>query len=81
MVVTRLKERWVNPRRKRTWAIAGVLLYTLLGFLLAPWLIKQQLIKTMAAEYQRTLTVERVRFNPYVLGLQIENLSLQDPDG
>jgi len=80
MDVTALKERWVNPRRKRTWAIAGVLLYTLLGFLLAPWLIKQQLIETMATEYQRTLTVERVRFNPYVLGLQIENLSLQDPD-
>lgn len=80
MDVVTLKEQWLNPKRKRTWALAALLLYTLLGFLLAPWLIKQQLIDVMATSYERTLTVERIQFNPFMLGLKIENIVLKDPD-
>lgn len=80
MDLATLKQHWINPRRKRTWVITGLLLYTLLGFFLVPWIIKQQLVDMTAAEFERTLTVEKIRFNPYVLGLEIENLALRDPD-
>ena len=72
---------WLSPRRKRFWALALLLLYTISGFFLVPMLVKSQIIATAREDLGREVTVERVRFNPYVLSLEIDGFALIDPDG
>jgi hypothetical protein len=72
---------WLSPRRKRFWALVLLLLYTISGFFLVPMLVKSQFIATARDDLGREVTVERVRFNPYVLSLEIDGFALVDPDG
>lgn len=72
---------WSSPRRKRFWGAVLVVLYTLSGFLVVPWAVKSVAIKTLHDSLGRTATIERVRFNPYVLSLEVNRFALLDPDG
>ncbi len=60
---------------------AAVALYALLGFFLLPWVIKSQLISTMAETYDAELRIEKVAVNPFVLSVRIDGLALDDPSG
>jgi len=64
----------------RLWLLV-VVVYTLVGFLLAPWIIQKQIVSFGETRLERPLTVERVRFNPYVLSLDIQGLKLNEADG
>jgi hypothetical protein len=55
-------------------------LYTLLGFFILPWSIQRYLTHTFAHNLQRSVTVNKVRFNPYAVKLQIEGFSIADTD-
>lgn len=66
-------------RRYRPWLIwifSIVLLYTLLGFLLLPWLAEQQLVKTLQQRLGVEASVEKIKFNPYSFELMVDNLQL-----
>jgi len=39
------RQQWLNPGRKRFWAIVGVLFYTLMGFFVVPAVVKNSIIK------------------------------------
>jgi uncharacterized protein involved in outer membrane biogenesis len=73
--------KWIDPKRKRFWAIALVLLYTLGGFFGVPALVKSQIIAMARDDLGREARIQRVRFNPYVLSLEISGFQLTDPDG
>ena len=61
--------------------LAGVLvLYTAVGFLLVPYVIKQQAIKYVAQSLHRQLTIEQVRTNPYTFTMSLRNLDLKEQD-
>jgi hypothetical protein len=72
---------WLDPHRKRFWAIALLILYTLAGFFLVPLLVKSTLVGTLQEDLGRQASIERVRFNPYVLSLEINGFAMLDPDG
>jgi hypothetical protein len=72
---------WSSPRRKRFWGAVVVVLYTLSGFLGVPVAVKSAAIKTLHDSLGRTASIERVRFNPYVLSLEVNGFVLLDPDG
>ena len=71
--------------RKFKWLIGVplglIVIHAAAGFLLLPYLIKQQLINQFDKQFGRQLTIENVRVNPYALTLTITNFSLNDPDG
>ena len=58
-----------------------MLLYTLVGFYLLPWIIERQLLSFADQRLQRPMSIERVRVNPYSLALTIEGLKLDETDG
>jgi uncharacterized protein involved in outer membrane biogenesis len=61
--------------------LAGVLvLYTVAGFFLLPYLIKQQLIKLGSQDLHRQLTIEKVAANPYTFTLSMRNLDFKEQD-
>ena len=72
---------WISPRRKRFWVVALVLLYTLVGFWLAPWVIKGQLENQLSTLLDRPVRVAGVRINPYVLSLEVTGFEILKPDG
>jgi hypothetical protein len=73
--------QWLDYRRKRFWLAALVVVYTLCGFLLVPVLVKSTTIGTLQDDFGRHASIERVRFNPYSLRLEVESLAVSDPDG
>jgi hypothetical protein len=73
-----MKLRW------KWWAVgaAGLLAaYTVAGFWLVPRVIKSQVPKFAQAELARQATIGEVRFNPYTLRLEVEDLRLVEADG
>ncbi|MCU0593840.1 MAG: DUF748 domain-containing protein [Desulfobacterota bacterium] len=61
-------------------AVGALLLYTLAGFFLVPYVIKQQAIKVIALDLNRHLTIEEVATNPYTFTLSIKNFDLKEQD-
>ena len=63
----------------RLWAVLAVLAYTLIGFLFLPWLARNQAPKLAQEQLGVDLSIEKIRFNPYLFRLTVEGLSLEDP--
>ena len=74
----RKKKKW--PRRL---LIAGIALalFTVGGFFIAPSIIKTQLEKRAGEALGRTVTVGKVRVNPYTVSVTLENLDVRLKDG
>ena len=73
--------QWFSPRRKLFWALFAVLFYTLAGFFGIPPLVKFLTINAIQDKTGRQAEIDRVRFNPYVLSLDVNGFSVDDPDG
>jgi len=72
-------------KQKRVWIPAVVLLLVLLyaagGFLLAPHLLRNGLIKGIHDQFGLDARVGEVRINPFLLQLDVRNFTLPDHDG
>jgi hypothetical protein len=75
------RQLWLNPRRKRFWVVAAVALYTLLGFLVVPLIVKNRVISLLQEDLGRTATIEKVAFHPYELSLRVQGFEMGDSDG
>ncbi|MEE4284352.1 MAG: DUF748 domain-containing protein, partial [Pseudomonadales bacterium] len=62
-------------------ATAAVALYAVLGFFLAPWLVKTNAIDLVRNNLNAELRLQRVAINPFVLSLTIDGLEFDDPKG
>jgi len=61
-------------------SIVVIVLYTLAGFFLAPYLAKRQLANYAADQLGRQLSIVKLRMNPYALTLEISGLTLKEVD-
>ena len=71
-------------QRRRRWLIgiaAAVLIYALLGFFLAPWLVKKNAIEAVDENLNAGLRIEKVAINPFVMSLRIDGLELDAANG
>jgi hypothetical protein len=75
----------VRIRRLLLWvalpALVLVLLYTVLGFYVAPRLLRSGVHDFVSKNYHREVSLGDVRFNPYTLRLDVRDFSLPDADG
>jgi Domain of Unknown Function (DUF748) len=70
--------------RRRRWlvgAAAALVLYTLVGFILFPWVLHHQLERRLGGALHREVTIQKVRANPYTLSVTIDGLLVKDLDG
>jgi len=58
-----------------------LIVYTLVGFLLLPAIIKWQLLKRLPAMTQRTVAVQQVKLNPFALSLTVRGFTLKEMNG
>ena len=75
-----VRDNWLNPRRKRFWAIIAVLVYTLAGFFLVPKLIKNGIINAVRDELGREARIGQTAVNPYLLTLRMQDFEVDDRD-
>lgn len=62
-------------------AVALPALYALLGFLVAPAVLRSQLVARLTAQLQRPVTVGQVGVNPFTFVVTVENLEVRERDG
>lgn len=70
----------LGPRRPWLWLLLALLLYTLGGFLLAPWLVERQLVSMSAERADLTTTVDNIDINPYTFTFTMEGLDVTASD-
>jgi uncharacterized protein involved in outer membrane biogenesis len=56
-------------------------LYAAVGFILVPRLLRSQLVQLTARDFNRTLSIGDVSFNPFTWTLDVADVSLPDADG
>ncbi|PTX91692.1 DUF748 domain-containing protein [Opitutus sp. ER46] len=68
--------------RRRVLVAASLLaVFSLVGFVILPPIVKSQLEQRASAALGRRVSVEKVRLNPYALSLTLENFAIQEADG
>lgn len=70
--------QFLSPRRPWLWLICLLLIYQLLGALILPMVLKQQLIKISAERTQLQTEIDLLKFDPYTFRLYMEGLYVRD---
>ena len=71
-------------RRKRKfvlWAVGLLLLYTVVGFLILPLIIRSVAVKQISQQLDREVSIQSVKINPFALSCAVDGLLIKDPDG
>ena len=77
-----ISRRWRRVLLNR-WLLAGVaavVLYSLLGFLLTPWILKHYVSNYAAEKLKRKASVVEVSVNPFLFTLDAKDFVLQEAD-
>jgi hypothetical protein len=72
-----------SPRRRKLglWLIALLLLYTVVGFLILPPIVRLIAIKQLSEQLNRQVAIKKIKFNPYAISIAVDGLMIKDPDG
>ncbi|PKN67023.1 MAG: hypothetical protein CVU57_03495, partial [Deltaproteobacteria bacterium HGW-Deltaproteobacteria-15] len=62
-------------------AVAAILVYTLTGFFLAPYLTRHYLPKVVQDKLKKKAQIGEVRFNPYIFAFEANDFRMTEPDG
>ncbi|MEO6004269.1 MAG: DUF748 domain-containing protein [Opitutus sp.] len=76
-----MKPRRSFARRFFIFLLVAFVLYSVVGFVVAPPILKDQLVKRLTVELGRPVRITTIRINPWILSLAIEGLAVTDPDG
>lgn len=73
--------RWlISPSRLAVLALGLVILYTIIGFFLVPYLIKAYAIPAVAEKLKRPVLVKEVELNPFTLSLRVTGFEIREVD-
>ncbi|HEY3277457.1 MAG TPA: DUF748 domain-containing protein [Syntrophorhabdaceae bacterium] len=63
------------------WVAGFVALFTIIGFLVVPPIMKSVLVSKLSEALHRQVRIEKIRFNPYTLHLSVKGIDLTERDG
>src|SRR5262245_29825660 len=75
------KTGWLDYRRKRFWVWVAIVLYTLLGFFVVPWIARASIVDQIHKQLGLDAKLDKVYFNPYALVVRLTGFSLNEPSG
>lgn len=70
--------RW---KTRLIWAVSLFVAFTLVGFFVVPPIVKSVLTSQLTAALHRDVTIDEVRFNPFVLSATVRGLTVREPKG
>ena len=76
-------DRLIKIIRSKAFIIAAacVVIYTLAGFFLVPYLVRHYVPIIAHDQVQKQATIGTVRTNPFVFTFEVNDLDLREPDG
>ncbi len=72
--------RFFRPIPLAISALTLLLVYTLAGFFLVPYMIKAKVLPAVSDQLRHPVTVKEVEFNPFVLSLKMTEFEIQEQD-
>ncbi|MEA1648901.1 DUF748 domain-containing protein [Nitrospirillum sp. BR 11164] len=72
---------WWTVQRKRFWAVLILALYTLMGFFVAPPVLRREIVDVAQKTFQRPAALDEVHINPYALSVELRGFRLTEADG
>ena len=72
--------RFLRPIPLAVTGLTLLVVYTLAGFFLVPYIIKAHVLPSVSEQLHRPVTVKEVEFNPFVLSLKMVEFEIQDQD-
>ena len=75
------KTGWLNYRRKRFWAWVAIVAYTLIGFVIVPWIARGVIVDQIHKQLGLTATLDKVELNPYALVVRLKGFSMNERSG
>lgn len=72
------KNTFLKYRSLLIWVVSILVLYTLIGFFLLPWLAERQMVKTLQQRLGVEASVEKIHFNPYTFEASVDKLKLSN---
>ncbi len=81
--ITQLKNRLSTRRVKKTAAGIGIflVLFSVAGFLIVPPILKSILVDKLSAGLHRSVSIQEVRVNPFMLSATIRGVLIKEPNG
>lgn len=73
--------RFLRPIPLAVTAATGLVLYTLVGFFLIPYIIKDHVLPAVSEKLKKPVLAKEVAFNPFLLSLRLTGFEIQEPDG
>jgi len=70
--------RLFRPRILIGIALGLILLYTLVGFLLIPYIITEKVVPAVAEQIKHPVVLREAAFNPFALSLRLKGLEIQE---
>lgn len=78
MILTFLSQLTRRTKNIILICLSAFVLYTLLGFLLVPYILKKEIKKSLDATYKVQTSIEAISFNPFTFELSALNFNLPD---
>ncbi len=63
------------------WTLGCLVVFTLIGFLVVPLVLKSVLTSQLTAKLHREVTIQAIWFNPFMLSLEVNGFSIKDREG
>src|SRR5690349_548120 len=74
----------ISSWRRRKWlrrSVYAIIVYTVVGFLILPPIVRVIAVKQLSKELNREVTIEKIRLNPFALSVAVRGLLIKDKDG
>jgi len=76
---------WISvpPRRRKLvgWVLGLLVFYTILGFLILPPIVRAIAVKQLSRQFDRQVSIEKIKINPFALSTTVRGLLIKDKDG
>jgi hypothetical protein len=63
------------------WTLGSLVVFTLVGFLVVPLVLRSVLTSQLTAKLHREVTIQAVWFNPFRLSVEVNGFSIKDREG
>ncbi len=82
-IVRSVKELRSSPRSIKylKWSLILLVIFTITGFLILPPVIKSVLLSKLSENLQRTVAIQKIKVNPFMLSVDIQGLEIKERNG
>jgi hypothetical protein len=70
-----------RKRKLIYWVLGLLIFYTVTGFLILPPIVRAVAVKQLSSQFDRKVSIQQVKINPYVFSTTIRGLLIEDKDG